>query len=182
MTTFGGYYQSVTDVAVISHVNHVMWWWWQWLAVGKSWLRLQSSILERCQIVDFNYHDSATASQPASSPPVPRAFHFSCRADKMMMVVTGTVLMVINPTLACTSQSSENVPEGGNDPEAWLLSQKALRFCKTTPGWMTCEFSPKWALFYKYKVLISHLLRLNYSTPLGHSPCYNYNLDYCYNM
>ena len=25
------------------------------------------------------------------------------------------------------------------------------------------------------------LLRLNYSTPLGHSPCYNYNLNYCYN-
>merc|ERR1719234_2639195 len=82
------------------------------------------------------------------------------------MMVTGIVLMTsCSPTWACTSEG-EKEPEGGKDPEAWVLAQKVTRFCTTTPGWMTCEFSPK----------------LNYSRPLEHSPCYNYNLDYCYNM
>ena len=63
--------------------------------------------------------------------------------DTMMMVITGIVLMTTSPSWACTSQAAESEPESGNDPEAWLRSQKALRFCATTPGWMTCEFSPK---------------------------------------
>ena len=79
----------------------------------------------------------------------------------MMIVVTGLVLVTISPTTwSCCSKAVESGPKGGEDPEgeedpkggegpqggddpkAWVDSQKALRFCKSTPGWMTCESSP----------------------------------------
>ena len=95
---------------------------------------------------------SISVSEHSSSP----------RLGTMMILVTGIVLVTISPTTwACCSKAVESDPktgevpedgedpkggdgpQGGNDPEAWIASQKALKFCKSTPGWMTCEFSPK---------------------------------------